>query len=114
MSVKLKAKSGDQLKRAYVLMKAVEQLQAVSGGINTPYGAEQCNRLIDAARQVAADDPVVLGSLSALKPLQFEFGMGRWLAAEANTLLAELNGILRAFIDLNMDPDEKKRLGLVG
>jgi hypothetical protein len=112
MSTQLQSSPASRAKQAYVLLKAVEQLQQISGGINSGYGAEQCNRLLTVARDLAADDPEILRSLDSLEPLTFEPGMGQWLVAEARVFLAELNGILRAYVNLHMEPQDKQRLGL--
>ena len=112
MSVQLQASPASRAKQAYVLLKTVEKVQEIPGGINSEYGAEQCNRMLATARELAAGDPETLRSLEALEPLSFEPGMDLWLAAEANVFLAELNGILNAFVQLHMDPQDKQRLGL--
>lgn len=112
MSTELQSSPASRAKQAYVLLKAVEQLQQISSGVNSGYGAEQCNRLQRLARDLAVDEPEILRSLDSLEPLTFEPGMGQWLVAEAKVFLAELNGILRAFINLYMEPQDKQRLGL--
>lgn len=112
MSVQIQASEASRAKQAYVLLKTVEKLQVMPDGVNSDYGAEQCNRLLTAARELAASDPETLRSLDAIEPLSFEPGMDLWLAAEAKVFLAELNGILQAFVQFHMDPQDKKRVGL--
>lgn len=111
MSVKLQSRS-TKAKQAYVLVKTIEQLQDVPNGVTSSYGAEQCNRLLAAARQLAADDPEILNSLQSLEELRFRAGRGLWLAAEAEVFLAELKGVLLAFINLHMAPKKREKLGL--
>ncbi len=111
MSVKLQTRSAEA-KQAYVLVKAIEQLLDMRNGVTSSYGAEQCNRLLATARQLAADDPEILNSLQSLQELQFRPGRGLWLAAEAQVFLAELKGMLLAFINLHMSPKERERLGI--
>ena len=101
-------------KRAYILLREVEELQNMRGGVNTSYGVEQCNQILDAAKQLAADDPDIMDSLEALPPLSSEllpYAAGR-VAAEANVFLAKLSGILRAIIALHMDPAKRQQLGV--
>ena len=116
MSVQLESKPADPAKRAYVLLKAVEELDRVRGGIVNAYGAQQVNQLLSAAQQLAAETPDAFESLLRLHELNVQsplsvFGAQR-LAVDAGVLLAELKGMLRAFVDLHMEPEEKRRLGL--
>ena len=113
MSLQVQPTPASRAKQAYVLLKTVEQLQSVAGGVNSEDGAEQCNRLLTAARELAADDPETTRSLESLEPLTFEPGMGQWLVAEAKVFLAEMKGILLAFINLHMAPNERQKLGLL-
>jgi hypothetical protein len=117
MSTHATLKPGDLAKRAYVLLRAVEELEKVRGGITNAYGAEQCNQLLVAAQSLAAEHPETLAPLQYLGRLGYEEGLGAMgtqrLSSQANVLLAQLKGMLRAFVDLHMDPDDKKRLGLV-
>lgn len=101
-------------KRAYILLREIEELQNVRGGVNTSYGVEQCNQILDAAKKMAADDSDIVSTLEALPPLSSEllpYAAGR-VAAEANVFLAKLSGILRAVIALHMDPAKRQQLGV--
>ena len=101
-------------RRAYILLRLVEELENVRGGVNTAYGAEQCNKLLEATQQLAASDPDILGFLNDIRPLDTQFHpfyAGR-LAAEANIFLARVKGTLRAIIGLYMDKKERHRLGV--
>jgi hypothetical protein len=91
-----------------------EELQNMRGGVNTTYGVEPCNQILDAAKQLAIDDLDIIGSLDALGPLGSEllpYAAGR-VAAEANVILAKLSGMVRAAIALHMDSSKRQQLGV--
>ena len=111
MSVDVESTSSSS-KRAFLLLRTVDSLRQLPGGVNTAYGADQCNRLLDSAKEVASTSPEMLVLLNQLQPLEYEPGMAAWLVPEAGVLLAELRGILHGFIDLHMDPEERKRIGI--
>lgn len=106
--------SASLAKQAYILLRMVEELENVRGGVNTSYGADQCNKLLEATLKLAVDDPDVSALLKDLGPLETQFHpfTAERRAAEANVFLAKLKGALRAIIGLYMDQQERQRLGV--
>jgi hypothetical protein len=91
-----------------------EELENVRGGVNSSYGAEQCNKLLMATRQLASEDTDVPASLQDLTPLDTVPSPFLWvrLGAETPAFLAKIKGALRALIGLHMDQKERQRLGV--